>query len=176
MYEKENFQTVWEHYMSRYTAGAFAIGDVLEFDKKIFRDSDFKSLPTDLRDRLKDMIDAQINGDAIIVVANISLCPLNSDHPAPSTITIAYSLGGGRYHGPLTIPGQLLAYAERNNGDGVNLPNLIPDKVVVNYDKRFSKTAFPVDTAELERKRTKGYIEIKDPNKNVKPKNKKKSR
>lgn len=148
MYKREPFQKVWEHYMSRYTAAAFCIGDIIQFDEKVFADESFKELPADAAEIAKNMIEEQIKGDAILTVANISLSPLDSDHAIPSTVTIAYSLGGGRYYQPVTIPGTLMRYARRVEDD-----KIIPDKFKINYDKKYDKKPKP---AKLE------HIEIKN--------------
>lgn len=157
MHKKEPFNNLWEHYMSRYTAGCFCVGDTIEFNKKIFSDECFKGLQPDLQQKMKDMVDAQIAGDAIIMVANVSMEPLAADNAHPSTITIAYSLGGGRYYDPITVPGHLLAHMKRIE-NGVNLPDLVPANRKVNYDERFSKTAFELDLKDGEKKRTQGHV------------------
>lgn len=158
MFKKEPFNNLWEHYMSRYTAGCFCVGDTIEFNKKIFSDESFKNLQPDLQQKMKDMVDAQIAGDAIIMVANVSMEPLAADNAHPSTITIAYSLGGGRYYDPVTVPGHLLAHMKRIE-NGVNLPDLVPPNRKVNYDERFSKTAFELDLKDGEKKRTQGHVD-----------------
>lgn len=157
MYKREPFKNLFEHYMSRYTAGCFCVGDTIEFNKKIFSDQCFKALQPDLQAKVKDMIDAQIAGDAIIMVSNVSIEPLSADNAHPSTITIAYSLGGGRYYDPVTIPGHLLAHMKRID-NGVNLPSTIPANMKVNYDEKFSKTAQPADLEKFEKNRTQGHV------------------
>ena len=157
MHKRESFKTVFEHYMSRYTAGCFATGDTIEFNKKILSDPCFKSLQPDLQQKVADMVEAQTAGDAIIMVANVSIEPLQADNVHPSTITIAYSLGGGRYYDPVTVPGHLLAHMKRIE-NGVNLTNLVPDKFKINYDEKFSKTAQPVDLEKIEKSRTQGHV------------------
>lgn len=157
MIKKEPFRNLFEHYMSRYTAGCFCVGDTIEFNKKIFNDECFKKLQPDLQQKVKDMVDVQIAGDAIIMVANVSIEPLSADNAHPSTITIAYSLGGGRYYDPVTIPGCLLAHMKRIE-NGVNLPDLVPASKKINYDEKFSKTAQPLDLEKIEKNRTQGHV------------------
>lgn len=157
MHKRNSFSTVFEHYMSRYSAGCFTVGDTIEFDKKILNDPVFKGLQPDLQLKVKDMVDAQVAGDAIIMVANVSIEPLNADNAHPSTITIAYSLGGGRYYDPVTIPGHLLAHMKRID-NGVNLPDTVPAKFKINYDEKFSKTAQPLDLEKGEKMRTQGHV------------------
>lgn len=157
MYKREPFKNLFEHYMSRYTAGCFCVGDTLEFDKKILNDPCFKQLQPEMAAKVKDMVEAQTNGDAIIMVANVSLNPLDADTATPSTITIAYSLGGGRYYDPVTIPGHLLAHVKRID-NGVNLPSTVPANMKVNYDEKFSKTAQPADLEKFEKNRTQGHV------------------
>lgn len=157
MHKRESFTTVFEHYMSRYSAGCFTVGDTIEFNKKILSDECFKSLQPDLQQKVTDMVEAQMSGDAIIMVANVSLEPLHDEQAHPSTITIAYSLGGGRYYDPVTVPGHLLAHMKRIE-NGVNLSNLIPDKFKINYDEKFSKTAQPLDLEKGEKLRTQGHV------------------
>lgn len=157
MIKREPFKKVFEHYMSRYTAGCFCVGDTIEFNKKILNDPCFKELQPDLQQKVQDMVEAQTKGDAIIMVANVSMEPLQADNAHPSTITIAYSLGGGRYYDPVTIPGHLLAHMKRIE-NGVNLPNLVPSNMKVNYDEKFSKTAQPADLEKFEKNRTQGHV------------------
>lgn len=157
MHKRNSFSTVFEHYMSRYSAGCFTTGDTIEFDKKILSDPCFKTLQPDLQQKVTDMVEAQIAGDAIIMVANVSLEPLHDEQAHPSTITIAYSLGGGRYYDPVTVPGHLLAHMKRIE-NGVNLPNTVPAKFKINYDEKFSKTAQPLDLEKIEKNRSQGHV------------------
>ena len=157
MSRREPFRNLFEHYMSRYTAGCFCVGDTIEFNKKIFSDECFKKLQPDLQQKVNDMAEAQIAGDAIIMVANVSVEPLSADNAHPSTITIAYSLGGGRYYDAVTIPGCLLAHMKRIE-NGVNLPNLVPASKKINYDEKFSKTAQPLDLEKMEKSRVQGHV------------------
>ena len=157
MIEREPFNNLWEHYMSRYTAGCFNTGDTVEFNKKIFSDEAFKNLQPDLQLKLKDMVDAQISGDAIIMVTNVTMQPLQDQQAHPSTISLAYSLGGGRWYDEIAIPGHLLAHMKRIE-NGVNLPNLIPADKKINYDEKFSKTAQPLDLKKGEKLRTQGHV------------------
>lgn len=157
MIKREPFRNLFEHYMSRYTAGCFCVGDTIEFNKKIFSDECFKKLQPDLQQKVNDMAEAQIAGDAIIMVANVSVEPLSADNAHPSTITIAYSLGGGRYYDAVTIPGCLLAHMKRIE-NGVNLPNLVPASKKINYDEKFSKTAQPLDLEKMEKSRVQGHV------------------
>lgn len=157
MLKRETFTKVFEHYMSRYTAGCFCVGDTIEFNKKILSDSCFKELQPDLQQKVRDMVESQIAGDSIIMVANVSMEPLAADNAHPSTITIAYSLGGGRYYDPITVPGHLLAHMKRIE-NGVNLPDLIPANKKINYDEKFEKTAKEVDLKKIEKNRTQGHV------------------
>lgn len=156
MIKKEPFKNLFEHYMSRYTAGCFCVGDTIEFDKKVFSHDCFKNLQPDLKQKFEDMANAQMNGDAIVMVANVSVEPLDADNAHPSTITIAYSLGGGRYYDPITVPGHLLAHMKRID-NGVNLSDTVPAKFKINYDERFLKTAQPLDLEKIEKMRTQGH-------------------
>jgi hypothetical protein len=158
MHKREPFKAVFEHYMSRYTAGCFTVGDTIEFNKKILNDPCFKDLQPDLQQKLADMVESQTSGDSIIMVANVSLEPLHADNVHPSTITIAYSLGGGRYYDPIAIPGGLLTYLKRID-NGVNLPNLVPAKFKINYDEKFSKTAQPLDLEKMSKANKKGSVD-----------------
>lgn len=157
MIKTETFNNLFEHYMSRYTAGCFCVGDTIEFNKKILSDSTFKALQPDLQQKVEEMVNAQIAGDAIIMVANVSIEPLSADNAHPSTITIAYSLGGGRYYDPVTVPGHLLAHMKRIE-NGVNLTNLIPNKFKINYDEKFSKRVQPLDVKKAEKEYSQGHV------------------
>lgn len=157
MIKTEPFKNLWEHYMSRYTAGCFNVGDTIEFDKKILNDECFKALQPDLQQKVRDMVEAQVAGDAIIMVTNVSMESLHDQQAHPSTISIAYSLGGGRWYDEVTVPGHLLAHMKRID-NGVNLVNTIPPNRKINYDERFSKTAFPADLKTAEKQRTQGHV------------------
>jgi hypothetical protein len=157
MIKTETFNNLFEHYMSRYTAGCFCVGDTIEFNKKILSDSTFKALQPDLQQKVEEMVNAQIAGDAIIMVANVSIEPLSADNAHPSTVTIAYSLGGGRYYDPVTVPGHLLAHMKRIE-NGVNLTNLIPNKFKINYDEKFSKRVQPLDVKKAEKEYSQGHV------------------
>lgn len=157
MHKRETAINLIEHYMARYTAGCFCVGDTLEFDKKMFNTPCFKDLQPEIAAKVKDMAEAQMNGDAIIMVANVSLDPLAADSYMPSTITIAYSLGGGRYYDPVTIPGHLLANVKRIE-TGVNLAPVVPPKMKINYEERFSKKPRPVDLKKLEKEHKQGHV------------------
>lgn len=158
MYKTEPFKNLWEHYMSLYTAGCFNVGDTIEFNKKIFSDEVFNGLQPDVAQKLKDMVEAQMSGNAIIMVSNVSMQPLQDQQAHPSTISIAYSLGGGRWYDEIAIPGHLLAYMKRIE-NGANLPNTIPADKVINYDERFPKAAQVLDVKKIEKKRNQGYVD-----------------
>jgi hypothetical protein len=114
-------------------------------------------LQPDLQQKVRDMVESQIAGDSIIMVANVSMEPLAADNAHPSTITIAYSLGGGRYYDPVTVPGHLRAHMKRIE-NGVNLPDLIPANKKINYDEKFEKTAKELDLKKIEKNRTQGHV------------------
>lgn len=156
--KNETFEKVWEHFMSRYGAGCFCVGDTLEFERKIFQDDCYKALQPELQMKLKDMVDSQLAGDSIIMVADVAVNPLEQNVAKPSTITIAYSLGGGRYYDPITIPGCLSSCFKRID-NGANATNMVPPKYKVNYDERFSKTPIELDLKALEKKRTQGHVD-----------------
>lgn len=109
----KDFNDLYESYFSRYTAGCFGIGDVIEFDRKILRDEKFTSLPPEMQDKLRDMVEASLNGDAIVAVAQVDLDGHVSNWAEASTITIGYSQGGGMFFDRITIPGSLGQYMKR---------------------------------------------------------------
>ena len=147
---KHSFNKVYESYFSRYTAGMFGMGDVVEFDKAIFNDPMFKSLAPDLKTAVQDMIEASIAGDAIVAVAKTDLDQRLQDQFEPATITIAYSQGGGMYYGNCTIPGSLGQYMKRT-GD---VYQHIPKRAIRIHD---GGTRQPVDMSAVAQAFNKGY-------------------
>ena len=147
---KHSFNQVYESYFSRYTAGMFGMGDVVEFDKAIFNDPMFKSLAPDLKTAVQDMIEASIAGDAIVAVAKTDLDQRLQDQFEPATITIAYSQGGGMYYGNCTIPGSLGQYMKRT-GD---VYQHIPKRAIRIHD---GGTRQPVDMNTVAQAFNKGY-------------------
>lgn len=109
----QDFDSLYESYFSRYTAGCFGIGDVIQFDKKILSDEHFKTLAPEMRTKLTDMVESSLAGDSIIAVAQVDLDGKLSNWAEASTITIGYSQGGGMFYGKLTVPGSLGQYMTR---------------------------------------------------------------
>lgn len=151
-----SFDTIYEALITRATTGCFSAGDVVTFDmKKLQKHNDYKSLTASLKTRLDDMMRTSDNGEAVIVVTDTTLGTLNgTKSPQPSTITIAYSHGGGRWVEPITIPGSLTEFMNAIE-PGVNVVDKIPSVVKVEYP--VSTEAEEVDLKELEKNRTKGH-------------------
>lgn len=135
---KHSFNQVYESYFSRYTAGLFGMGDVVEFDKAILNDPMYKALAPDMQSAVQQMVEASLAGDAIIAVAKTDLDQRLQDQFEPATITIAYSQGGGMYFGHCTIPGSLGKYMKRT-GD---VYQHIPQRAIKVHD---GGTREPVD-------------------------------
>lgn len=154
---RETFDKVYEAYFSRYTAGCFYPGDVVTFDIDRIKGTDsYKSLPVNLKTRLDAMMDSQQAGESIIVVAAVDVNPLLTKDYAPSTLTLAYSHGGGRWVEPISLPGSIgegITIVEQ----GTNLNNLIPNNCRINHDS-FNKGPEEVDLEKLEKDRFKGTI------------------
>lgn len=154
---RETFNKVYEAYFSRFTAGCFYPGDVVAFDIKTVKSLEcYKSLPIDLKTRLDGMMEAQQNGDAVVVVAGVDLNPLLTRDYSPSVLTLAFSHGGGRWVDPISLPGSIgegIKVVEQ----GVNLNNLIPNKARINYDE-FNTGPKEVDLEELEKNRFKTTV------------------
>lgn len=153
---EHSFEKVYEALITRYTAGCFSAGDVVKFDTKAIQKHDaYKSLTKSLKSRLDDMMRTSEAGETVIVVTDTTLGTLNGTKaPSPSTITIAYSQGGGRWVEPITIPGSLAEFIEAIE-PGVNLVDKIPDVSKITYP--VSTEAEEVDLKELEKNRTKGH-------------------
>lgn len=151
---------VFESYYSRYAAGCFCQGDVVSFDKKgLFASEAFKSLQPQLKEQLTDMVEAQVAGDAVIGVANVSINTLTAaDQFEPSTLTLAYCLGGGRWYNQLTIPGTLCEFISIVN-NGVNQVSTIPDKAKINFDEKNGTSIKELNDKEVSKAFNKGYID-----------------
>lgn len=138
---KHDFKTVYESYYSRYTAALFTKGDVIEFDKAILNDEAFKAMPEEMRLRVTDMVEAQQAGDAIIAIANVGLNPFVADQYEPSSLTLAYSQGGGMYYGQTTVSGSLGKYMKIING----VESILP-KNAIKRDNISSRRAVDMET------------------------------
>lgn len=147
---KYSFNQVYESYFSRYTAGMFGMGDVVEFDKEILNDVMFKALAPDMRTAVESMVEASLAGDAIIAVAKTDVDQRLQDQFEPATITIAYSQGGGMYYGQVTIPGSLGKYMKRT-GD---VYQSIPKRAIKVHD---GGTRQPVDMETVKQAFKTGY-------------------
>lgn len=119
---KHDFNTVYESYFSRYTAGMFGPGDVVEFEKGILTDPMFKNLAPDMQLAAQGMIEASMAGDAIVAVTKTNIDPRLQDNYEAATITIGYSQGGGMYFGQVTIPGSLGKYMKRTGDVYQHIP------------------------------------------------------
>lgn len=151
-----SFETIYEALITRATTGCFSAGDVVTFDAKgIQKHDDYKKLTNALKSRLDDMMRTSENGESVIVVTDTTLGVLNGTKaPSPSTITIAYSQGGGRWVEPITIPGSLTEFMTAVE-PGVNLVDKIPATSKITYS--VETQAEEVDLKELEKNRTKGH-------------------
>ena len=149
---RETFDKVYEAYFSRYTAGCFYPGDVVTFDiDRIKSTESYKTLPVNLKIRLDAMMDSQQAGESVIVVAAVDVNPFLTKDYAPSTLTLAYSHGGGRWVEPISLPGSIgegISIVEQ----GTNLNNLIPNSCRVNHDEN-NKGPEEVDLEKLEKDR-----------------------
>lgn len=117
---------VFEHYLSRYTAGCFVHDDIVKVTdaKGFLSDQRYLDLPADTREKLKEMIEASVKGDAKLAVQDVSIAPTGQAFE-PSTLTLAYSKGGGLYFGGITIPGSLGKYLSVEV-EGANRVNNVP--------------------------------------------------
>lgn len=151
-----SFDTIYEALITRATTGCFSAGDVVTFDmKKLQKHDDYESLTAALKTRLDDMMRTSDSGEAVIVVTDTTLGTLNgTKSPKPSTITIAYSQGGGRWVEPITIPGSLTEFMNAVE-PGVNLADKIPAVSKITYP--VETQAHEIDLKELEKNRTKGH-------------------
>lgn len=151
-----SFDTIYEALITRATTGCFSAGDVVTFDmKKLQKHADYESLTSALKSRLDNMMKTSESGEAVIVVTDTTLGGLNgTKSPKPSTITIAYSQGGGRWVEPITIPGSLTQFMNAIE-PGVNLVDKIPAVNKIEYPA--TTEAEEIDLKELEKNRTKGH-------------------
>lgn len=133
---KYSRKVVFEAYFSRYVAGCFLVNDVISIAETILKDENFLNLPEDEQTHIKDMMEGQKTGDACIVISDIGVSPMDPDNRyQPSTLTIAYSQGGGLYVNPITLPGSLGKHFTKVEF-GVNRTNDIPPNALVNADAK----------------------------------------
>lgn len=119
---KYDFDTVYESYFSRFTSGLFAKGDIVGINKKILDDPIFKKMPEGLQFRIREMVEADNTGNAIIVIANTSVNYWMTDNYEPSSITLAYQSAPGMYYGQTTISGSLGQYLIIKGGMDAVIP------------------------------------------------------
>lgn len=152
-----SFDTVFESYYSRFSAGRFAPGDVIKIDRaKMIKSDIFKSLNSEVKDHLINMADMSAKGDAVIMVNSISASALDTYEVAePSTITIGFSQGGGRISDLITVSGSLGEFFTivRN---GVNQVSTIPANAVKNFDDTNKVSVKPVDLKKMDKEYKKG--------------------
>ena len=149
---KHDFNKVYESYFSRYTAGLFGPGDVVEFDKGLLSDPMFKNLAPDMQSAVQSMVEASIAGDAIVAVTKTNIDPRLQDNYEAATITIAYSQGGGMYYGQVTIPGSLGKYMKRTT----DVYSVIPKRAIKVHDGGVRQ---PVDMEKVKQAFKSGKVE-----------------
>lgn len=146
---KYNRKVIFEAYFSRYVAGCFLVNDVITIADTILRDENFLDLPQDAQMHIQDMIEGQKKGDACIVISDIGVSPMDPENRyQPSTITIAYSQGGGLYMNPITLPGSLGKHFTRVDF-GPNRTNDIPQNALVDADAK--TTSEVIDPAKMDK-------------------------
>ena len=151
-----SFDKIYEAVITRATTGCFSAGDVVSFDaKNLKKHEEYQKLTGELKSRLDNMMMSSEKGEAVIIVTDTTLGALNGTKaPTPSTITLAYSHGGGRWVEPITISGALTQFMTAIES-GINLVDKIPsvNKIVYPSDTK----AVEVDLKDLEKNRTKGH-------------------
>lgn len=152
-----SFNTVFESYYSRYSAGRFAPGDVIKINRSaMIKSETFKSLNKEIKDKLTDMADMSAKGDAVIMVNNVAVSALDTyDIAEPSTITIGYSQGGGRITNLITVSGSLGEFFERVE-NGVNQVSTIPANAVRNFDDTNNVSVATLDMTKQAKEHAKG--------------------
>lgn len=152
---EHSFEKVYEALITRATTGCFQAGDVVTFDMKNIQKHDaYKSLTNNLKTRLDDMMRTSENGESVIVVTDTILGCCSPKSYQPSSITIAYSQGGGRWVEAITIPGALTEFMNAVEA-GVNLIDKIPSTCKIVHP--METKAEEVNLDELEKARTKGH-------------------
>lgn len=152
---EHSFNKVYEAFWNRATAGGFNAGDVVKFDmKNIQKHPDYETLTELIKTRLDNMMRTSESGESVIVVTDVILGCCSPKAYEPSSLTIAYSHGGGRWVEPLTIPGSLGEFMKAEESV-VNLVDKIPS--VVKIEHPVSTKAEEIDLKELENMRTKGH-------------------
>lgn len=154
--KQEKFEKVYEAYYSKYAAGIFSPNDVIEIDlKKLKAHEVYKTLQPQLQAKLLSMAEAQEKGEAVVCVVAIDINPLIHDTYAPSTISIGYSQGGGRYTDIIALPGSItdcFTIVEDLIGNQVSTlpPNARVDYIV-------DPKPVELDLKEVEKHRWDGY-------------------
>lgn len=149
---KHDFNKVYESYFSRYTAGLFGPGDVVEFDKALLNDPMFKSLAPDMQTAIQGMVEASLAGDAIVAVTQTNIDPRLQNNFEPATITIGYSQGGGMYYNQVTMPGSLGKYMKRTT----DVYSVLPKRAIKVHDGGERQ---PVDMEKVKQAFKSGFID-----------------
>lgn len=110
------------------------------------------------------MAEAQEKGEAVVCVVAIDINPFIHDTYAPSTISIGYSQGGGRFTDIIAIPGSLCDCIEVVEDIIGGQISLLPPNARVDYPAKTKP--HEVDLKELEKHREDGvaqtYVDEKD--------------
>lgn len=154
----EKFDKIYEAYYGKYAAGIFSPNDVIKIDVKKLKNHDsYKSLQPQLQKKLLTMAEAQDKGEAVICVVAIDINPLIHDTYEPSTMTIGYSMGGGRYSDMIAIPGSLCDCIEMVEDLIGNQVSTLPPGCVRNFPARTEPKE--VDLEQLEKNRFKPSLD-----------------
>ena len=159
MNRNNKFKRLTEAMYSRYGTFLFNPGNIVHIDKKMLNDEEFKKLPKQIKDMVEQMVKEENAGDASLIITNIQNPTLQLDSPVPSTITIAYSRGGGAYDTAVTLPGSLTEYMEAEY-DYIERRRLFPPNVLKNAKEKmrnFEKRVV-IDVDEMEKEMTSGYV------------------
>lgn len=129
MLKNSKLNVLFESLMTRYRLGSFLVGDQIRFLDSIEKNDFYKNLPVTELDILKDIIEQQRKGDAIVKIVSLNQNPWIQGTPdaKPLSFDIGLDGGGGRFLTVVTLPGELIKDIEKIDIDGINVPETIPN-------------------------------------------------
>lgn len=148
----KKFNKLFEAYYGKYAAGVFSPDDVVKIDvKKLKKHDVFKELQPQLQAKLLTMAEASDSGEAVICVVARDSSPFIHDIASLDTLTLGYSLGGGRYTDIISIPGALCDCIEIVEDLIGNQISKLPPNCRIDYPVKTEPKE--VDLEELEKHR-----------------------
>lgn len=124
----KKFDKIFESVIQRYQTGGFLKGDRVKFKNGYKGSGAYKAMHPEMKKELDDLVASGLNILVTQVGDNLSGASSGNQFKTPenAVITVAGDHGGGRHFGQVTVPAEMLEFAEN---DGINHPK-VPDEFV----------------------------------------------